>query len=138
MAARTNATKKQLRPTSSNRDAIKTKLAEHDAALDALTGATQNEHVSASGAIDPAVALTTLAIDGTKAYTLAAGTKAGQRKRIRCTAATNTPAGTVTATLLNGNTAATSFLMNAAEDTVDLVWNGSAWCIGLAISVSIT
>lgn len=140
MAARTNATKKQLKPTSANRDAIKTKLAEHDAALDALTGTAGSELVSSAGAIDPAVALTFLSVDGTKAYTLAAGTVSGQRKMIRCTSATNTPAGTVTGAFQNGAAAATGLAFNAAEDTVHLVWNSalSKWSIALAISVTIT
>jgi hypothetical protein len=140
--ARTNATRRQVRnPNTATITAIKAKLDEHDAALDAVAGSVAadiNEHISAAGALAPGVQLTTLAIDNTKAYTLAAGTKVGQRKTIRCTAATNTPAGSIAATYLNGATPATSVAMNAAEDSLAVVWNGSAWCIVSAVSLVIT
>lgn len=140
MAVRTPATKKQLKPTSSNRTAVAAKLAEHDAALDALTGTAASEVVSAAGAISPTVAVTFLSVDGTKAYTLAAGTVSGQRKSIRCTAAINTPAGTVSGAFQNGAAAATALAFNAAEDTVHLVWDSvlAKWAIALAVSVTIT
>lgn len=52
--------------------------------------------VSAAGACDLTKLVTELSVDATKAYTLAAPTVAGQRKIVRCVAATNTPAGTLT------------------------------------------
>lgn len=52
--------------------------------------------VSAAGALDLAKYSTELTISGTKAYTLAAPTVAGQRKRIACVSAASTPLGTVT------------------------------------------
>lgn len=52
--------------------------------------------VSAAGACDLTKVITELTISGTKAYTLAAPTVAGQRKLVRCVAATSTPAGTLT------------------------------------------
>ncbi len=52
--------------------------------------------ISAAGACDLAKYVTELTVSGTKAYTLAAPTVAGQRKRIACVAATATPLGTVT------------------------------------------
>jgi hypothetical protein len=68
--------------------------------VDALTadlGAGEDvDAVSASGACSLTRVLTELSVDGTKAYTIAAPTRTGQRKVIRCVAATNTPLGTLT------------------------------------------
>lgn len=52
--------------------------------------------VSAAGALDLTKYATELTVSGTKAYTLAAPTYAGQRKLIRCVSAASTPLGTVT------------------------------------------
>lgn len=52
--------------------------------------------VSAAGALDLTKMVTELTVSATKAYTLAAPTVAGQKKVIRCVAATSTPLGTVT------------------------------------------
>jgi hypothetical protein len=52
--------------------------------------------VSAAGALDLNTYVTELTVSGTKAYTLAAPTVAGQRKRIVCVSAASTPLGTVT------------------------------------------
>ena len=52
--------------------------------------------VSAAGALDLTKYTTELTVSGTKAYTLAAPTIAGQRKRIVCVSAASTPLGTVT------------------------------------------
>lgn len=140
MAARTNLTEREVRNhlNQGGRSSLRAKLNEHDAGLDAVTGTAGSELVAANGALDPTIALTFLSIDGTKAYTLAAGTKVGQRKMIRCTAAINTPAGTVSGTFLNGAAAATSLAFNAVDDVAQLVWNGTAWAISLVISVTIT
>lgn len=54
--------------------------------------------VSAAGALDLGKYVTELTVSGTKAYTLAAPTFAGQRKRIVCVSAASTPLGTVTLT----------------------------------------
>jgi hypothetical protein len=54
------------------------------------------EAISAAGALSLGVYVTELTVSATKAYTLAAPTFAGQRKRIVCVAATSTPLGTVT------------------------------------------
>ena len=90
---------------------------------------------SASGAIAVTSYLTFVTVDGTKAYTIAAGTAVGQLKKIMCTAAINTPAGTLTIT--DPVSAATdSVLFSAAGDTLDLVWNGSAWRILGAYNVA--
>lgn len=60
----------------------------------ALTGGV--DAVSAAGALDLTKYVTELTVSGTKAYTLAAPTVAGQRKRIACVSAASTPLGTVT------------------------------------------
>lgn len=52
--------------------------------------------VSAAGALDLTMYITELTVSGTKAYTLAAPTVSGQRKRIVCVSAASTPLGTVT------------------------------------------
>ena len=52
--------------------------------------------LSAAGALDLEQFFTELTVAGTMAFTLAAPTVAGQRKRITCVAATSTPLGTVT------------------------------------------
>lgn len=90
---------------------------------------------SASGAISVASYLTFITIDGTKAYSIAAGTAVGQLKKIMCTAAINTPAGTLTITNpVDGNTNSVAF--SALGDTLDLMWNGSAWRILGAYNVA--
>lgn len=64
---------------------------------DTLRGSDQEvEAVSAAGACSLSYLVTELTISGTKAYTLAAPTYAGQVKTVRCVAASNTPAGTLT------------------------------------------
>lgn len=54
--------------------------------------------LTADGACDLSKYLTTLAVTGTDAYTLAAPTVAGQRKKIVCVLAASTPAATLTIT----------------------------------------
>ena len=54
------------------------------------------ESVSAAGALALDQYVTELTVSGTKAYTLAAPTVAGQRKRIVCVSAASSPLGTVT------------------------------------------
>lgn len=52
--------------------------------------------VSASGACALDRVVTELTVSGTKAYTLAAPTHAGQKKIVRCVSAASSPAGTLT------------------------------------------
>lgn len=54
------------------------------------------EGISAAGALSLTSYETQLTVSGTVAYTLAAPTVAGQRKRITCVSAASTPLGTVT------------------------------------------
>lgn len=65
-----------------------------DGLREALGGGT--EALSAAGALSVASFNTDLTISGTIAFTLAAPTVAGQRKRITCVAATSTPLGNLT------------------------------------------
>ncbi len=54
--------------------------------------------IAAPGALSLDILVSELSVDGTDAFTLAAPTRTGQRKIIRCVAAANTPAGTLTIT----------------------------------------
>jgi len=70
-----------------NQDALDALRAQLGQGIDAL---------SAAGACDITKYVTELTVASTLAFTLAAPTVAGQRKRITCVAATSTPLGTVT------------------------------------------
>lgn len=52
--------------------------------------------LAAPGALSTSILVSELSVDGTDAFTLAAPTRTGQRKIVRCVAATNTPVGTLT------------------------------------------
>jgi 3-oxoacyl-(acyl-carrier-protein) synthase len=115
---------------------LATKLAEHDAALDSvasdgLAAASVSEVVSANGAVSIVTPYTSLSVSGTKTYTLAAGTKIGQRKLIRVTTAASTPNWTVTGTFSLEGVAKTSCANSsgAVGQGVDLIWDGAAWVI---------
>ncbi len=107
--------------------------------LDASVGLTNNGFFAgfvpnaasdtvSSGAISVATYFTNITVDGTKAYTLANGTAAGQLKKILCSAATNTPAGTLT--IASPISAALDVIaISAVGDVVELVWTGAAWRI---------
>ena len=82
------------------------------------------ETVSSAGAISPHTFVTLLSVTGTAAYTLADGVFHGQRKRIYCTVAASTPAGTVTPASLDDGT---SYLFNAVGEWVELIWNVDGW-----------
>jgi hypothetical protein len=68
--------------------------------IDALTadlGAGEDvDAIAAPGALSLSIVRSTLAVDGTDAFTLAAPTFCNQRKIITCLTAANTPAGTLT------------------------------------------
>lgn len=96
--------------------------------IDALTAdlaAGENiDAVSAAGACSLTREVTELSVDGTKAYTLAAPTRPNLRKVIRCVAATNTPAGTLTVTspdTVTGFVCAASFFFDAVGQEITLV-----------------
>lgn len=79
-----------------------------------------------SGALNPAVPTTYLSITGPQALTLADGTVIGQRKRIECTVAATSPAGTLTI-----NDAATgeptTWVFNAVGQMIELEWSSTGW-----------
>lgn len=77
--------------------------------------------LSAAGACDLTKYVTELTVSGTKAYTLAAPTVAGQRKKIMCVAATSTPLGTLTITSPDDTTGfvcATTFQFDAVGQCI--------------------
>lgn len=69
-----------------------------DAMLADLDAHESVQALAAPGAVNLTNLRTTLAVDGTDAFTLAAPTRTGQRKIITCVSAANTPAGTLTIT----------------------------------------
>lgn len=80
--------------------------------------------VSANGACDVTKWITELTVSGTKAYTLAAPTVAGQRKRITCVSAASTPLGVLTITSPDdtaGFVCATVFTFDAVGQAIELV-----------------
>lgn len=85
---------------------------------------TQAETVSAAGAISTSKLITKLSVDGTKAYTLAAGTWIGQEKVLICSVATNTPVGSVAGTFLGG-TSLSAF--GVVGECARLIWDGAQW-----------
>jgi hypothetical protein len=54
------------------------------------------ESIIAPGALSVGAETSELSVDGTDAFTLADGYYVGQRKKVRCVAAPNTPVGTLT------------------------------------------
>jgi hypothetical protein len=81
------------------------------------------EDVSAAGALARDVYETALTVSGTKAYTLAAPTVIGQRKRIVCVSAASTPLGTVTITSPDdtaGFVCASAFTFTTVGQAVEL------------------
>ena len=88
-----------------------------------------------SGAVSVANYMSYLSVTGTQTFTLAAGTAVGQLKKIMCIVAASTPNGTLT--IANPVSASTdTVLFTALGDTVDLMWNGSAWRILGAYNVA--
>lgn len=90
--------------------------------------------VSAAGALDPTKYVTELSVSATKAYTLAAPTQVGQRKRVVCVAATSTPLGTLTISSPDttaGFVCASTFQFDNVGQAIDLVaTSGLLWrCI---------
>ncbi len=80
--------------------------------------------VSAAGAADLAKYVTELTVSGTKAYTLAAPTVAGQRKRIVCVSAASIPIGTLTITSPDDTTGfvcSTTFVFNTVGQAIELI-----------------
>jgi hypothetical protein len=87
--------------------------------------------VSAAGALDLTKYVTELTVSGTKAYTLAAPTVAGQRKRIVCVSAASTPLGTLTITSPDdtaGFVCSTTFTYDTVGQAIELIaTSGLKW-----------
>lgn len=80
------------------------------------------EAVSAAGALSLTAYKTELTVSGTKAYTLAAPTVAGQRKKIVCVSAASSPLGTVTVSSPDdtaGFVCASAFTFNAVGQEIE-------------------
>lgn len=93
-------------------------------ALVNATAAATGSEVVTSGALSLAVYLSELSISGSKSYTLAAPTVAGQRKRIECTVAGNTPVGTLTVSSpddTSGSVCAGTFKFDTVGQAIELV-----------------
>lgn len=93
-----------------------------DGLHDALGGGV--EAASAAGALSLASYSTELTISGTKAYTLAAPTVVGQRKRIVCVSAASTPLGTVTISApdtTTGFACSSTFTFDTVGQAIELV-----------------
>lgn len=80
--------------------------------------------VSAAGALSTTALVSELTVSGTMAFTLAAPTVAGQRKRIVCVSAASTPLGTVTISSpddTSGFVCPSTMVFTAAGQAVELV-----------------
>ena len=82
------------------------------------------------GALSLTKRISRLSVDGTKAFTLAAGLWIGQEKIAVCTVADNTPVGAMTLTVLGGNTISA---FGVVAEQARLVWDGTQW-LPLALS----
>jgi len=86
------------------------------------------ESVSAAGALALDSYVTELTVSGTKAYTLAAPTVAGQRKRIVCVSAASTPLGTVTISspdTTTGFACSSTFTFDTVGQAIELTATGA-------------
>lgn len=87
--------------------------------------------ISAAGALSLYHYVSELTVSGTKAYTLAAPTVAGQRKRIVCVSAASTPLGTVTISSPDdtaGFVCSTTFTFTDVGQAIELIaTSGLKW-----------
>lgn len=79
-----------------------------------------------SGAVSVYLARTVISVTGTVAFTLAAGTRPGQRKHFQCTTAGGTPHGTLTPAAVVGYA---TIEFNLTTHFAILEWTGAAWAI---------
>jgi hypothetical protein len=146
--ARTNIPRRGLRSIT-NRDVLMDKLDEHDVALDKLDGGSASyfgtpQAIVAAGAVNLTKYESTLAIDGTTAYTLAAPAFVGQRKLITQLSGVNTPSGAVTVTGMRIATQnvftfdRTTAQLDTAPRSLELVSSdGVAWSIAAMVGVTV-
>lgn len=94
------------------------------------SSADETESVSASGALSLTTPITLLTVSGTKAYTLADGTYAGQIKIVKCVSAASTPLGTLTIATpetATGLAVSATHIFTSAGQELHLMWSGSKW-----------
>lgn len=94
----------------------------------AFQGTGSIEAISAAGPLSVNTEISTLAVTGTTAYTLANGLFAGQKKYVTVISGATTPAGTVTPATTSGFTAVSAF--GALGDAAVFIWTGTAWIVG--------
>lgn len=85
-----------------------------------------------SGAVSTTTQFTDLSVTGTQAYTLADGPAGvnGMIKRIRCTVASTSPAGTLTIAspeTATGYACASTFIFDTVGQEIELHWTGTKW-----------
>lgn len=102
----------------------------------AWQGAGSLEAISAAGALSVATEISTLAITGTTAYTLANGLFKGQRKVCICISAGGSPVGTITPATPSGFATVTT--IGAQGESVEFIWTGAAWVIASSFGVTFT
>ena len=94
------------------------------------------EAVAAAGPLSVNTEITTLAVTGTTAYTLANGLFIGQRKTVVVISGASTPAGTITPATPSGF--ATVSALGTVGDSVEFIWAGTgAWYIANSQGVTI-
>jgi hypothetical protein len=91
--------------------------------LDALINSAA-EQLSANGPISVVKRSTMLAVSGTMAFTLAAGTIVGQRKTVAAKSAASTPNAVITPAAVNGYA---TVALTARGQFAEFEWNGTAW-----------
>lgn len=79
-----------------------------------------------SGALSVYTGRSVVSVTATVAFTLAAGTRPGQRKHIQCSVAASTPHGTLTPAAVVGFS---TIEFNLTTHFAILEWTGAAWCI---------
>ena len=94
-----------------------------------MTNKLTEQHIETKtiGALTPAIPVTFITIDGTKAYALANGATAGTIKHISVKTVANTPAGTLTPNATAGAWATAAF--SVVDQTLILLWDGAGWAI---------
>ncbi len=94
-----------------------------DALLADLNAHEEIDSLAAPGALDLDVLISQLSVDGTDAFTLAAPTRTGQRKIVRCVGATGSPIGTLTVSSpddTTGYVCAATFVFTAVGQEITL------------------
>jgi len=110
-------------------DALRTAISPEElTALDTALAQAAEEGVATivSGAIPLGTSTIAMSVTGTVAYTLADGTRVGQKKDFICTVAASTPDGVLTpANFVDGATLG----FNAVGESATLVWTAAGWLV---------